>query len=62
MRHILLTPTKNRLQGLPDPKRWNMITGMDYNKTKSKKKDELGDQVTIVVAVVVVMVMVNVSQ
>lgn len=33
------------MQGLPDMKRWNKITGMAYNKTKSKKKDELGDQV-----------------
>eukprot|EP00752_Nemacystus_decipiens_P004724 g4307.t1 len=36
----------DKSKGLPDLKQWNKITGMDYNKTKSKKKDELGDQVT----------------
>ncbi len=42
------------MQGLPDMKRWNKITGRAYNKTKSKKKDELGDQVWYAAMVVVV--------
>lgn len=43
----MVAPSENLLQGLPDLKHWNKITGMAYNKTKSKKKDELDDQVTI---------------
>lgn len=41
---------RNASQGLPDMKRWNKITGMAYNKTKSKKKDELGDQARIILS------------
>eukprot|EP00903_Cladosiphon_okamuranus_P016125 g14881.t1 len=33
-------------KGLPNLKRWQKITRMAYNKTKSEKKDELSDQVT----------------
>ncbi|CBN74649.1 Sulfotransferase [Ectocarpus siliculosus] len=38
--------SEDESKGLPDMKGWKKITGMAYNKTKSKKKDELGDQVT----------------
>ncbi|CAM9898341.1 unnamed protein product [Ascophyllum nodosum] len=33
-------------KGLPTREHWKKITGMAYNKTKSKKKDELAEQVT----------------
>ncbi|CAM9653464.1 unnamed protein product [Laminaria digitata] len=38
--------SEDESKGLPDMTRWRKITGMAYNKTKSKKKDELGSQVT----------------
>ncbi|CAM9709641.1 unnamed protein product, partial [Ectocarpus sp. 13 AM-2016] len=38
--------SEDESKGLPDMKKWKKITGMAYNKTKSKKKDELGAQVT----------------
>ena len=33
-----------QIQGLPTREHWKKITGMAYNKTKSKKKDELAEQ------------------